>query len=186
MGFFTKILDSLIKAAKPTFSFKDDSLFFKISGDEFYKYDLNKYDQKTRHDPYVLNAYTLKSEEIFLEYIKLPNNTSWNGSALGYFESLFKNELKIDKLEILEKYEINNYVFKTYQINEQFVCFFIYIYHTNNDIFIIDTKGELYKNILEKIKKDYTFKYEDSVKGLVNFDLSLVKKNTLEEYFSLD
>ena len=186
MGFFSNLINTVVKASQPTFSFKDNYLIFKISKNNFYTYNLNKYELKRRQDSCVSNAYTIKSDEVFVEYIKLSKNASWNGSSLIFFESLFKNELKIKKLKILEEYEVNNYVLKTYEINENFVCFYIYIFNSSQDVFIIDTNGNLYKNILKRIKSDYVYNYEDKLKGSINFDISLVKKNTLKDYFSID
>lgn len=186
MGFFKSLIDTIISVTSSTFLFKDNALLFKVSSDEFYTYELGNYDLKTRHDPYVLEAYTLKNKDISLEYIKVDEDTSWNGSAINFFESFFKSELKIKSLVKIEDIEISNYVFRIYKIDDSFCFFFIYIYEVNKDIFIIDTKGELYNNIIEKLKKDYSFKCEYFEKGDINFDISLVKKNSIEDFFSYE
>lgn len=64
------------------------------------------------------------------------------------------------------------------------MCF--YTYNSSQDVFIIDKNGNLYKNILKRIKSDYVYNYEDKLKGSINSDMSLVKKNTLKDYFSID
>jgi len=186
MGFFKNLLNTIAKAARPIYTFKDNNLLFKISSDEIHTYFLDKYDLKTRHDPYVFEAYTLSSKDIFLEYIKVDSDTSWNGSAINFYESFFKDELKIKTLKTLEDEEVDTYVFKVFEVNEQFILFFIYIYEVNKDIFIIDSKGDLYKNLISKKIKDYAFKYEESLKGEINFDISLVKKNSVEEFFTYE
>ena len=186
MGFFKSLIDTIISATASTFSFKDNTLIFKVSSDEFYTYELGNYDLKTRHDPYVLEAYTLKNKDISLEYIKVDEDTSWNGSAISFYETFFQNELKIKSLVKIEDVEISNYVFRIYKIDDSFCFFYIYIYEVNKDIFIIDTKGELYNNLIKKFKNDYSNKLEDIEKGDINFDISLVKRNSIEDFFSYE
>lgn len=87
--FQKKVLDFIAKASIPLFKFENNHLFFKLKNDEFYEYELKNYDIKTRHDPFVLEAYTLNTEEIFLEYIRIDHNSRWNGQALSFYEGFF-------------------------------------------------------------------------------------------------
>jgi len=186
MGFFKNLLNNIAKAARPIYTFKDNTLTFKISSEESHSYALEDYDLKSRHDPYVSEAYTLYNKDIFLEYIRIANDTTWNGSAINFYENMFKDELKIKTLKILEDFEVDTYVFKIFEIDEQFIVFFIYIYEVNKDVFIIDTKGELYNSLASKKIHDYVGKYQDSLKGDVNFNMSLVKQNSQHEYFTYE
>ena len=77
-------------------------------------------------------------------------------------------------------------MFKVFEVNEKFILFFIYIYEVNKDIFIIDSKGDLYKDLISKKIKDYEFKYDKSLKGEINFDISLVENNALQEFFTYE
>jgi hypothetical protein len=184
MGFFNKIINFLATASIPTFKFDDNKLIFKVKAEEFYSYDLENYEIKTRHDSYVLEAYTLSTEDIFLEYIRLDNNSTWNGQALSLFEGFLKEKLNIKEFETLEKKEINTYTFKTYKINNSFIIHMVYIYSVNTDIIILDTKGNLYKNLLFRLDGNYVYKFDDEEKGDVNFNISMVKENTIRSFFN--
>lgn len=184
MGFFQKIFSSLSKMSRPIFSFDEHSnqLSFKLSNDERFRYDLEPYEIKTRHDSYAIHAYTLKTESLYLEYINLDSFSSWNGLSRSLYEKLLKEKLKV-KLEILERVELDHYEFSTYKVDEQFVLHLIFIWETDKDILILDTKGELYKGLLKSLKNTYTYKFDDEEKGKVNFDISLVKENSIKQYF---
>ena len=93
MGFFTKIAKYIAAASIPTYKFEDNKLIFKIESEEFFYYDLGKYEIKTRHDSYVLEAYTLQNNDISLEHVRLDNNSEWNGQALSLYEGFIKEKL---------------------------------------------------------------------------------------------
>ena len=184
MGFFKNIVKFIKTASIPTYKFEDNMLIFKIKAEEFYQYNLENYEMKTRHDSYVLEAYTLHNKDIFLEYIRLDNNSQWNGQALSLYEGFMKEKLKIKDIQTIEKKEINSYTFKTYKINNSFILHMIYIYTAVSDIIILDTKGELYKNLLSKLDNDYLYKFENEEKGEINFNISMVKENTIRGFFN--
>lgn len=183
MNFFNKILNFIVKASIPSFKFEDNKLHFKVRSEEFYEYNLGEYETKTRHDSFVLEAYTLSTNDIFLEYIRVDSNTQWNGQALSLFEGFFTEKLKINDFEVVEKKEIDLYTFKTYKINNSFVIHMIYIYSVDSDIIILDTKGNLYKNILFRLDGNYEYKFKNEEKGDINFNISMVKENCLRGFF---
>ena len=184
MSFLKKIIKSIFQISIPTFSFENNQLRFLINDDETFNYDLGEYDMKTRHDPYILEAYTLKNSDIHLEFVKTDANASWNGKSRSFYESLIKSSLKLKSMELLKREEIGHYEFSTYKIDDSFVIHLIYIWEVHKDVFIIDTKGKLFKTLISKYKKDYIYEYEDEEKGSVNFDISLVKNNAFNAYFN--
>lgn len=185
MGFFQKIISSLSKMSIPIFLFDEHNvqLSFKLKNDNRYLYNLEPYEIKTRHDSYVIHAYTLKTSSIYLEYINLDSFSSWNGLSRGFYEKLLTDRLKV-KLELVERIEIDNYEFSTYKVDEQFILHLIFIWEVNKDIFILDTKGKLYKELLSSLKDGYIYKFDDEEKGSVNFDISLVKENSIKQFFN--
>jgi len=186
MGFFTKVLKFIAKASIPTYKFDDNKLYFKVKSEEFYEYELGEYDIKTRHDPFVLEAYTLGNKDIFIEYIKIDNNSQWIGHALSLYEGFFKEKLVIKSMDTIEKKEIGQYVFKTYKINDSFVLHLIYIYTAVLDVIILDTKGELYKQLLFRLDGNYEYKFDNEEKGDVNFNISMVKENCIRNFLRSD
>lgn len=61
----------------------------------------------------------------------------------------------------------------------------IYIYSPVLNIMILDTKGDLYKNLLLKLDSKYEYKYSSYNRGDVNFNISIVKENSIRSYFGL-
>lgn len=183
MGFFKNLLNSVIKNSQPTFSFEDNSLKFNISDVEPFIFELQDYDMKTRHDPYVIEAYTLKNESIFLEKIRTDIDVSWRGSATSLFQSFFKSELKINRFENIDSRDIQNFELIIFHVDKQFFLYYIYIYEPNKDVFIIDTKGDLFQALCKKLDISFDHDFSVSNKGHVNFDISLTKNNHFGEFF---
>ena len=185
MGFFKNIISSFSRMGKSVFSFNKDKseISFSIKDDERYIYNLHEFKKKSRHDSSVIDAYTLKTEDIFIEYINLDSFSSWNGLSRGYFEDLLKNKLKIT-LDLQERVDIKNYEFSTYKVNSSFIIHLIYIYEGSTDVFILDTKGKLFKELLKSLDNSFEYKYDEYEKGSVNFEISLVKENFLKHYFN--
>lgn len=184
MNFFKKIVKFIKAASIPTYKFEDNKLIFKVKAEEFYSYELGEYEIKTRHDSYVLDAYTLNTQDIFLEYIRLDSNSSWNGQALSLYEGFLKEKLNFKEFEVIEKKAIANYTFKTYKIDDSFILHMIYLSSVVSDIIILDTKGNLYKNLLFRLDGHYEYKFEKEQKGDINFNISIVKENTIKGFFN--
>ncbi len=172
-----------MQASLSTFTFENNQLKFLIGADSFYLYDLGQYDMKTRHDPYAIEAYTLKNSDIHLEFIKTDVSASWRGQPRSFYEGLLKEKLNLKSMELLERFEIDRYEFSTFKIDDSFIFHFIYVWENQKNTFIIDTQGKLYKELLLKLKNDYIYTFSGATKGNVNFDISLVKNNAFEYYF---
>lgn len=186
MGFFKNIIKTILKVSRPIFTFEDNELRFKISSDFFYTYTLENFDIKTRHDPYVFEAYTLKTSDIFLEYVQVDDDTFWQGDSLGLYEDFLKEQCRFQSLKTLEKRSIKNYEFRIYEVEENHIIHLVYIWEANKDIFILDNKVELYKILLSNLDKSYIYKFEDKLKINFDFNSSIVKQNAFSSYFSTD
>lgn len=190
MGFIRKIFDvlskNIINLSRPVFTFEDNTLKFKLDSQHYYTFDLNNYETKTRHDSYVLEAYTIKSENLFVEYVNVDHDVTWNALSSSLFINLFKEKFPINSMHIVEKKEFENYEFITYKINDDFTLNFIFINELHKDIFIIEKNADLYTNLLKSFIKDYTYTFD--IKQELEFDIniSIVKENALHGYFKLD
>ncbi len=188
MGVIVDIFDSFFKTIKklsrPYFSLEENELKFKIDSDNFYKFPVLNIETKTRYDSYVLDAYTLKADNIHVEYIHTDDDVSWNGQALSFFKDLLKESLKAKKIEILEEKEFGHYEFLVFKIDDYFILNLIYIYEINKEVFIVDTKGELYENLLKNFDKTYAYNFEKNSINFENLNFSLVKNNAMKSYFT--
>lgn len=185
MGIFQKIISAIANASMPIYKFENNQIAFKTESEEYIKYDLDVYDVKTRHDPFVVEAYTINNDEIFLEYVKTDTNIIWNGQALSLYEDFFKQKLQIKEFETLESKDISNYTFKVKKVDDSFILHIIYIWAANTDVFILDMKGDLYKKLLSEFEKGYSYKYDNEEKAHVNFNISLVKENCMQGFFNV-
>ncbi len=185
MNFFKKILNSINQMSSPIFSFDADLsvLSFILPNDEKFDFTLENYDVKTRHDPYVYEAYTFNNQDIFFEYIHLDPVCSWNGLSRGYFIDLLKSLIN-DELELEERFEFKHYEFSTYNSHSHGYIHIIYIWDVTKEVFLIDKKGILYKNFLGLLKSDYEYKYNDKKIYDLDIEISLVKRNSLNNYFN--
>lgn len=178
------VFKKITKLSRPYFYLEENQIKFKIDSDTFYDYPIDNIEIKTRHDSYVLDAYTLSNDDIYVEYIHTDTDVSWNGLAIGYFINLLKTNLKIKEMELLEKKEFSHYEFLTYKIDDSYILNIIYIYEVNKEIFIVDKKSNLYTELLKNFEKSYTYKYSKN-KTKLNFNISLVRNNAIFNYFSL-
>ncbi|XOB63386.1 hypothetical protein ACMC56_06145 [Campylobacterota bacterium DY0563] len=185
MGFFKSVMQFIAKASIPVYRFENNRLVFKVGSDNLYFYELDDYDIKTRHDPYVISAYTLTTKDIHLEFMKVDSDVHWNADCLSIYEDLIKEKLKIKRLEVLEERDIETYCFKTYKADNSFIFHIIYVYTSLSNLIVIDTKGKLYKELLIKLDSSYQYSFDNEEKGEVNFNLSLVKENSMRSYFAL-
>lgn len=187
MGIFSDMINSLFKTitklSRPYFTLEENDLKFKIDSDNFYLFPISNIETKTRHDPYVLEAYTMSANGLYIEYIHTDSDVSWNGQALSFFTSLLRHDLKANELKLLEKREFKHYEFLVYEIDESYILNIIYIYEINKDVFIIDLKGELYENLLKNFHKDYIYKFKRNENNLPYINTSLVKNNAIYSYF---
>lgn len=132
---------------------------------------------------YTLNENNYEYGKLFIEYINLGSSCHWNGLSSGFFESNLKSELKINTLEIVENFDISSYNFKTYRVNNDSYISIIYIYKRNVDRFILDYDGKLYTKLLKVFKPEYKNRIDFQKRFRGNYDSSLVRKNSINNYF---
>ncbi|MFW2568339.1 hypothetical protein [Aliarcobacter butzleri] len=180
------IFKTITKLSRPYVSLEENDLKFKIDSDNTFKYTLSNIDTKTRHDPYIIDAYTLSANEIYLEYIHTDIDVSWNGQALSFFISLLKDNIKAKNFDLVEKEEFSHYEFLTYKVDNSYFLNVIYIYEVSKDVFIVDKKAELYEKLLKNFKKDYVYRFEKDSNNIPKIEnLSLVKNNAMNSYFAI-
>jgi hypothetical protein len=181
--FLKKLFNSITKATQPHFLFEDSSLKFLLQSREYFSYKVYNLSKKARFSSYVLDAYTLSNKDIFLESVTLNTNSTWAGQPRSIYEDFLKEELKIDSKVLLKRIDIGNYEFSIYKLDDSFIIHFIYIWFHDKNIFIVDSKGELFRELLKELKDDYVYKYDNEQKGEINFDISVVQSNTLKGHF---
>lgn len=180
------IFKTITKLSRPYVSLEENDLKFKIDSDNTFKYTLSNIDTKTRHDPYIIDAYTLSANEIYLEYIHTDIDVSWNGQALSFFISLLKDNIKAKNFDLVEKEEFSHYEFLTYKVDNSYFLNVIYIYEVSKEVFIVDKKAELYEKLLKNFKKDYVYRFEKNSNNIPKIEnLSLVKNNAMNSYFAI-
>ena len=117
-----------------------------------------------------------------MESISLYDICNWNGFPLGLLESKIRSLSEIKSMKTVEKVEVNNYVFKTYLVNEKEYFSIMYIYGLK-DTFIVDDEGLLYAEVLKSFDKNYEDKYASKPRYVSNYNKSLVRDNLMHHYF---
>lgn len=185
LDLFKAVFKKITKLSRPYFVLEENDLKFKIDSDTFYLFPISNIETKTRHDPYVLEAFTFKTKDLYLEYIHTDNSVSWNGQVFSFFINLIKDDLKIKDMQLIKKQEFPAYDFLIYKIDDEYILNFIYIYEINKEVIIVDFKGELFENLLRNFQKDYKYKYKEDKKLSVDLNTSIVKNNALYNYFGI-
>ena len=180
---FKSLFKTITKLSRPYFTLEENQLKFKIESDNFYYFPISNIETKTRHDPYVLEAFTLTAKQLYLEYIHTDMDVSWNGQAFSFFISLLKRDIRAKSMDLLEKKEFNHYDLMVYKIDNSYILNLIYIYELDKEIFIVDLKGNLYEGLLKNFEKDYKYEVERNKKLNLTLNTSVVRNNAIQGYF---
>ena len=180
---FKSLFKTITKLSRPYFTLEENQLKFKIESDNFYYFPISNIETKTRHDPYVLEAFTLTAKQLYLEYIHTDMDVSWNGQAFSFFISLLKRDIRAKSMDLLEKKEFNHYDLMVYKIDNSYILNLIYIYELDKEIFIVDLKGNLYEGLLKNFEKDYKYEFERNKKLNLTLNTSVVRNNAIQGYF---
>lgn len=138
-----------------------------------------------------LSSYTLIDENkeygnLFIEYIDLEQNCTWNGLPSSFFETSLKYELNLEIIKTVEEFDIKGYNFKTYKINDESYLSLIYIYSGSADRMILDNDGKLYTKLLKSFKEDYQNKFINEKRFKGKYNSSLVDKNIINNYYETE
>lgn len=168
-------------------SSKKEELRFNVNH-KLFKIPLDDAKFQNRISRCVYNAYTLDENneyygKLFLEYISLKPSCTWNGLEKSYFTSLFKRNRAVKSMKTLENFEISNYNFSTYKINDKYYMNIIFIFSHNKTTLIIDYEGKLTRDLLLNLNYDYKNTYLNKQRFSSNYKDSLVLKNMFNRYF---
>ncbi len=133
---------------------------------------------------YIANVDDDKYKKLFIEYINLDSSCRWNGLASGFFISLFKDELKANSFEIVQKFDFKNIEIHTYIIDKKYYVDIVNEYGVFDDRFTIDYSGIYTDEILNK--NGNINKYKNYPRLEFNYNKSLVRFNFINNYFSKD
>ncbi len=166
---------------------KKEFLSFNVKGDTF-KIPLTSSKKHYRMNKCTNNSYTMISQneyygKLFLEYISLRKSCTWSGLEKSFFTSLFKENKKVKTMKTLDNFEISNYNFSTYLINDKFYMNIIFIYGNKRTTLMLDYEGKLTKDLLVKLGSSYSNPYIKKTRFDSNYNESLVYKNIFRKYF---
>ena len=181
--FFKKLFNTISKSMRPYFLFEDHTAKFLLSNKEYFDFPMTSSSRKDRFSQFVQNGYTISTNDIFIESITLKQDSCWSGQPRGLYEQFFKEQLKIKSFELLERVDILNYEFSSYKIDNSFVIHLIYIWSSNSNTFIWDSKGELFKQLQTTLNNEYIYTFNDSEKGDISFDISLTHNHITQGCF---
>ncbi len=163
------------------------NLSFKLRG-ETLSIVLNNSKTRYRATMCTNRAYTLSENneyygKLFLEYISINSNCTGSGLEKSFFTSLFKKNRSVQTMKTLENFELSNYNFSTYLINDEYYMNIVFIYAHNKTTLIIDYEGKLTQDLLKKLGSSYKNPYLNKKRFDLNYEDSLVAKNIFNRYF---
>ncbi len=168
-----------------SYSSNSKELMFKVPNDKLYGFKLKSPKISPTFDACTIDSYTLKeTQSVFIEHISLHSNCKFNSEAFGLFLYEFKENLKLKSLKPLETLTFSNYEFYTYEVDENSIVNFIFIFSPFEDTFIVDFEGKIYQEILQQFDPSYSNSFENQKRFYKNYDYSLVKMNVFKGYFT--
>lgn len=167
-----------------SYNHNNSEIKFNIEKEEFLTKKLSNTEYIYTSDPCVIESYLLVNSSLFIEHINLDSNCTWNGSSDSFFESLFKEKLKLKSLEALERVNIEKYTFSVLKINNTHRLHTITIWGATLDTFIIDYEGRLFKELSRHLGVTYKNTFDDLPLFKTQYKQSLVQHNTLKNYFN--
>lgn len=160
-------------------------LRFKVPNDKLYQVKLQNPKVNSTFDACTMDSYTLKdANSVFIEHLSLHSNCKFNAEAFGLFLYEFKENLKLKSLKPIESFTFSNYEFYTYEVDENSIVNFIFIFSPFEDTFIVDFEGKIYQEILQQFNPSYVNSYKTRKRFYKNYDYSLVKMNVFKGYFN--
>lgn len=134
------------------------------------------------------NSYAFFEEQkeygkLFVEYIKLNQRCTYNGSFYSFFTYLFKSELKLKNMKLIEQFEFDTFSFYTFRVNDDSYINMIFKYSVTEDMVIVDYQGKLSTELIQTYNKSYKNKYLNEKRFDKRFDKSLARMNTFNSYF---
>jgi hypothetical protein len=134
-------------------------------------------------DTYILSGKSKEYGKLFVENIELANNCQWNGSASGFFTYELKTRLKFKSFKLVDRFTKQNYEISTYKVDGNKYVSIIERYTVNSNILIIDNKGKLSAELINKLDPEFEYKYLNEQRTDIKYDYSLVKNNVFFRYF---
>lgn len=160
-------------------------LRFKVPNDKLYPIKLQNPKVNSTFDACTMDSYTLKDgNAVFIEHLSLHSNCKFNAEALGLFLYEFKENLKLKSFKPIESFAFSNYEFYTYEVDENSIVNFIFIFSPFEDTFIVDFEGKIYQEILLQFNPSYSNSFKTQKRFYKNYDYSLVKMNVFKGYFN--
>lgn len=175
-------------ASNSVYSLDKNSLKIGKDSQEVISINLTNPVKNTYSSSCSLHSYTLFDENseygnLFVEYINLNENCHWNGLPSSFFQTNLKYKLKLNSIETVESFDIQNFNFKTFKINDESYVSFIYIYGGKVERLILDNDGKLYTKLLKSFKNNYENKFLDEKRFKGKYNSSLVQGNIINNYF---
>lgn len=181
--FMIVVLSGCSSSVLYDYQMQKQALRFKVAPSSFLSYSLQQPIFTYEYDVCTNSSYTLEDKTVFVEHIALNSNCKWNGSANGFFEYQFKEKLKLQQVNRLERLEKDNYVFSTLSVNNQFLIKTIHIWGVYQDTFILDYDGQLTQKLLHALKiKSAVSSSSPLLKK--RYHQSLVQMNFIKGYFN--
>jgi len=194
MGFLNSIFNKIKSATRERFVLNKETNSIQIlldsSHEQYFTLTFDSMNIKTLYDPNifrstVIDANSLDLGELYIEVIELDYQHDWNGSAGGCFDIFIKQEFQKSKFEFVKSFDDDFAKFTKYQVNDKYEVGLIWFSLNKQDIFIFDTKGKLFNDLLKIYDVENSLYFIDKLESVnMKPKNSLTQTNLIGDYIS--
>lgn len=195
MGFFGNIIDSIKNSTRSRFRLDKEintiELLLNTKDENYFTLQFTTMELNNLYDTSVLNAYQIKGINeslgtLYIETIQLKPLHDWNCSGGSAFDMFIKEQFQKEQLQFIDSADSEFAKFSKYQIDYQNEIGLLWFNLNNIDVFIIDTRGKLFNDVLKiyHIKNKDLYIKDTSNEVSLQLKSSLTATNLRENYFA--
>jgi len=194
MGFLNKIFNKIKSATRERFVLNKETNSIQIlldnSHEQYFTLSFDTMNIKTPHDPNIFRSTVIDANnaalgELYIEVIELDQQHDWNGSAGSCFDIFIKQEFSSSKFEFIKSFDDDFAKFTKYLVNDKYEVGLIWFSLNKQDVFIFDTKGKLFNDLLKIYDVENSLYFIDKLEPVnMKPKNSLTQTNLIEDYIS--
>jgi len=194
MGFLNSIFNKIKSATRERFVLNKETNSIQIlldsSHEQYFTLTFDTMNIKTPHDPNIFRSTVIDANnadlgELYIEVIELDYQHDWNGSAGSCFDIFIKQEFSSSKFEFIKSFDDDFAKFTKYLVDDKYEVGLIWFSLNKEDVFIFDTKGKLFNDLLKIYDMKNSLYFIDKLESVnMKPKSSLTQTNLIGDYIS--
>ncbi len=194
MGFLNNIFNKIKSATRERFILNKETNSIQIlldsSHEQYFTLTFDTMNIKTPHDPNIFRSTVIDANnadlgELYIEVIQLDQQHDWNASAGSCFDIFIKQEFSSSKFEFIKSFDDDFAKFTKYLVDDKYEVGLIWFSLNKQDVFIFDTKGKLFNDLLKIYDAKNSLYFIDKLESVkMKPKNSLTQTNLIGDYIS--